>query len=109
MVSERQIKRVRIEFHPDWQGEIPPPLSPSEIEEKASRIARFTGLTPQEHKEVVNFLSEYDRRFFSVGDTNGSCHYHRQCGGGAVRRINASLFCSRCGDVEEVILPDCLA
>lgn len=108
MVSESQVNRARIKFHPDWQGETPSPLSPSDIKEKASKIAGVRGFSPQEREEIANFLLEYDKRFFSVRDTNGSCHYHRQCGGGAVRRIDISLFCSKCGDVEEVILPDFL-
>lgn len=110
MVSEGQPKNpARIEFHPDWQGEIPVLLNPSEINERASKIAQGRGLNPQEHEELVGFLLEYDRRFFSVGGNNGSYHYHRPCGGGAVRKVGASPFCSKCKDkVEEVVPPDFL-
>lgn len=110
MVSERKEKSLaKIEFHPDWQGEIPALLNPSEINERASKIAQGRGLTPQEYEELLSFLLESHERFFWVGNNNRSFQYHRPCGGGAVRRIGAGLSCSRCKDeMEEVIPPDFL-
>lgn len=110
MVSETQAdNQARIEFYPDWQGEIPPLLDPREIKEIASKIAERHGkLSRPEYKELVNFLSESNRRFFSVRNSNGTYWYHRPCGGGAVGKIGAGLSCSRCNNVEEVIPPDFL-
>lgn len=110
MVSERQEKSPeKIESHPEWQGEPPPLLDPLEIKEIASKIAKGHGkLSRRERNQLVIFLLESDRRFFSVRNSNGSYWYHRPCGGGAVRKIGAGLFCSKCKDVEEVIPPDFL-
>lgn len=111
MASEWQVNnQAGIEFHPDWQGKIPPLRDSSKTEECVLTIAgRYGELSPGECEELRRYLQEFDLRFFEAAvDSNGLRLYHRPCDGGAVKKVGAGLSCRRCRDVEEVIPPDFL-
>lgn len=96
-----------IKFPPNYEGELPPVESRECLKEQFFEMFRKRKLSEDEIKQALDFLEEYENRYYE--DMNSGQCYHRECGGGAMVQGNLGVYCAKCGKLPDLIPPECFS
>src|SRR3989344_459203 len=87
--------RDQTNWHPDWEGELPPVMTREQLREQMEAALREgVDCSYAQVEEALDFFEKYEARYHEVP---GGIVYHRECGGGATSMILGSVICRRCG------------
>jgi hypothetical protein len=93
---------------PNWDGKIPPLATREKLRVQSLALSRSQRLSSLEVEELLNFLEEYETRYFEIDEIT----YHRPCNGGAItqsaNRCEEGVYCAKCGKLPDLIPPSFL-
>ncbi len=95
--------RDQANWHPDWEGELPPVMTREQL--KAQMEAAFRergGFSDAQVEKALDFFVQYEERYH---EAPGGKTYHRACGGGAMNMVTGSPICRRCGQLPDLLPP----
>ncbi|OGZ67489.1 MAG: hypothetical protein A3D35_00440 [Candidatus Staskawiczbacteria bacterium RIFCSPHIGHO2_02_FULL_34_9] len=99
-------RHSKIKFPPNWEGELPPPLSRDELRIQLTPGFQQRNLSGDQIEETLDFFERYEAKYYEVteGEQTGVT-YHRPCGGGSTIQEETGIFCAKCLKLSNLIPP----
>ncbi len=105
-IIDRLLFDANIKFPPNFSGELPPGMTREQLREQMAPVFSQRGLSAAQVEEALDFLVEYEGRYYEV--VGASDTFHRPCGGGAMVQGRTGVFCAKCGQLPDLLPPECM-